>query len=141
MQRPITESILMRDVESTNSVLHSQSDMGIRLSIDDFGIGYSSLNYLRRFPINTLKIDKCFVNQLNANSDDATIVQAVISMGKSLHQRLIAEGVETQEQYAFLLAERCDERQGHYFGFPMVPQSLAAILKAGGSLIPAPEQG
>lgn len=133
----LTESILMRDVESTNSVLHSLSDMGIRLSIDDFGTGYSSLNYLRRFPINTLKIDKCFVNQLNANPDDATIVQAVISMGKSLHQRVIAEGVETQEQYAFLLAENCDEGQGYYFGFPMEPQSLAALLKAGGSLIPA----
>lgn len=133
----LTESILMRDVESTNSVLHSLSDMGIRLAIDDFGTGYSSLSYLRRFPINTLKIDQCFVNQLNANPDDATIVQAVISMGKSLHQRVIAEGVETQEQYEFLLAENCDEGQGYYFGFPMAPQSLAALLKAGGSLIPA----
>jgi diguanylate cyclase (GGDEF)-like protein len=137
----LTESILMRDVESTNSVLHSLSDMGIRLSIDDFGTGYSSLNYLRRFPINTLKIDQCFVNQLNANPDDATIVQAVISMGKSLHQRVIAEGVETQEQYEFLLAENCDEGQGFYFGFPLAPESLAALLKAGGSLIPASEQG
>ncbi|WP_214001002.1 EAL domain-containing protein [Arsukibacterium sp.] len=133
----LTESILMRDVDSTNAVLHSLSDMGIRLSIDDFGTGYSSLNYLRRFPIHTLKIDKCFVNQLNANPDDATIVQAVISMGKSLHQRVIAEGVETQEQYAFLLAENCDEGQGYYFGFPMAPQSMAALLEAGGSLIPA----
>ncbi|SNY44078.1 diguanylate cyclase (GGDEF) domain-containing protein [Arsukibacterium tuosuense] len=133
----LTESVLMRDVESTNSVLHSLSDMGIRLAIDDFGTGYSSLSYLRRFPINTLKIDQCFVNQLNANPDDATIVQAVISLGKSLHQRVIAEGVETQEQYEFLLAKNCDEGQGYYFGFPMAPQSLAALLKAGGSLIPA----
>jgi len=88
-----------------------------------------------------LKIDQCFVNQLNANPDDATIVQAVISMGKSLHQRVIAEGVETQEQYEFLLAENCDEGQGFYFGFPLAPQSLAALLKAGGSLIPASERG
>ncbi|WP_333606915.1 putative bifunctional diguanylate cyclase/phosphodiesterase [Arsukibacterium sp.] len=137
----LTESILMRDVESTNAVLHSLSDMGIRLSIDDFGTGYSSLNYLRRFPINTLKIDKCFVNQLSANPDDATIVQAVISMGKSLHQRVIAEGVETQAQYAFLLAEHCDEGQGYYFGYPMAPQSLALLLSAGGSLIPPSAQG
>jgi diguanylate cyclase (GGDEF)-like protein len=134
----LTESILMRDVESTNSVLHSLSEMGIRLSIDDFGTGYSSLNYLRRFPINTLKIDQCFVSQLNANPDDATIVQAVISMGKSLRQRVIAEGVETQEQYAFLLAENCDDGQGYYFGRPLTPQSLAVLLKAGGSLIPEP---
>lgn len=133
----LTESILMRDVESTNAVLHSLSDMGIRLAIDDFGTGYSSLSYLRRFPINTLKIDQCFVNQLNANPDDATIVQAVISLGKSLNQRVIAEGVETQEQYEFLLAENCDEGQGYYFGFPLAPQSLAALLKAGASLIPA----
>lgn len=137
----LTESILMRDVESTNTVLHSLSDMGIRLSIDDFGTGYSSLNYLRRFPINTLKIDQCFVSQLSTNPDDATIVQAVISMGKSLHQRVIAEGVETQEQYAFLKAENCDEGQGYYFGRPVAPQSMAALLKAGGSLIPASDQG
>lgn len=137
----LTESILMRDVESTNSVLHSLSDMGIRLSIDDFGTGYSSLNYLRRFPINTLKIDKCFVNQLHTNPDDATIVQAVISMGKSLHKRVIAEGVETQQQYEFLLAENCDEGQGYYFGRPLAPQSLAALLKTGDSLIPASKQG
>lgn len=136
----LTESILMRDVESTNSVLHSLSDMGIRLSIDDFGTGYSSLKYLQRFPINTLKIDKCFVNQLNANPDDATIVQAVISLGKSLHQRVIAEGVETQEQYEFLLAKNCDEGQGYYFGFPLAPESLATLLKTGGSLIPASDQ-
>ena len=133
----LTESVLMRDVESTNSVLNSLSDMGIRLAIDDFGTGYSSLSYLRRFPINTLKIDQCFVNQLNANPDDASIVQAVISLGKSLHQRVIAEGVETQEQYEFLVAEHCDEGQGYYFGFPMASQSLTALLQAGGSLIPA----
>lgn len=137
----LTESILMRDVESTNSVLHSLSDMGIRLAIDDFGTGYSSLSYLRRFPINTLKIDKCFVNQLNTNPDDATIVQAVIGLGKSLHQQVIAEGVETQEQYEFLLAENCDEGQGYYFGRPLAPQSLAALLKTGHSLIPASDRG
>jgi diguanylate cyclase (GGDEF)-like protein len=133
----LTESVLMRDAESTNAVLHALSNMGIRLSIDDFGTGYSSLSYLRRFPIDTLKIDQWFVNQLHASPDDATIVQAVISMGKSLHQRVIAEGVETQEQYAFLLAENCDEGQGYYFGLPLAPQGLAALLKAGGSLIPA----
>lgn len=136
----LTESVLMRDADSTNSVLHALSSMGIRLSIDDFGTGYSSLSYLRRFPINTLKIDQWFVNQLDASADDATIVQAVISMGKSLHQRVIAEGVETQEQYAFLLAENCDEGQGYFFGRPLAPQALATLLKAGSSLIPAPAQ-
>lgn len=109
LELELTESLLMQDAESSDSVLHALSDMGIKLAIDDFGTGYSSLSYLRQFPIDTLKIDQSFVNQMTSNADDATIVSAVISMGKSLNKHVIAEGVETPEQSAFLLALNCDE--------------------------------
>ncbi len=97
-------------------MLHALADLGIKLAIDDFGTGYSSLSYLRQFPIDTLKIDQSFVNHMTSNADDATIVSAVIGMGKSLKKQVIAEGVETPEQSAFLLALNCDEGQGYYFG-------------------------
>src|SRR5680860_1417556 len=118
----------MRDAEATNSVLQALAKLGVKLAIDDFGTGYSSLSYLRRFPIDALKIDQSFVNQMTSNPDDATIVSAVIGMGKSLQKRVIAEGVEAPEQYAFLLAQHCDEGQGNYFGCPMAAEALATIL-------------
>lgn len=127
----LTESVLMRDAESTNRSLHALAELGVKLAIDDFGTGYSSLSYLRQFPIDTLKIDQSFVNQMTRNPDDATIVSAIISMGKSLQKRVIAEGVETAEQYACLLARHCDEGQGYYFGRPMVAQAFAVLLQAG----------
>jgi diguanylate cyclase (GGDEF)-like protein len=131
LELELTESVLMRDAESADSVLRAISDMGVKLAIDDFGTGYSSLSYLRRFPIDTLKIDQSFVKQMSANPDDATIVSAVISMGKSLKQRVIAEGVETPEQYRFLRAQQCEEGQGYYFGRPVPAKSLATLLLAG----------
>nr|WP_295778571.1 EAL domain-containing protein [Rhodoferax sp.] len=102
----LTESVLIRNAEAARSVVHAIATMGVKLAIDDFGTGYSSLSYLQRFPIHTLKIDKSFVNQMTSNADDASIVNAIISMGKSPRQRLIAEGVETPEQHASLLAQR-----------------------------------
>jgi diguanylate cyclase len=127
----LTESVLMQDAESTHSTLHALSDLGVKLAIDDFGTGYSSLSYLQQFPINTLKIDQSFVNQMTGSPDDASIVRAVISMSKSLNQRVIAEGVETPEQYAFLQARDCDEGQGYYFSRPLPAEALAALLKTG----------
>jgi EAL domain-containing protein (putative c-di-GMP-specific phosphodiesterase class I) len=124
----------MRDAESTDAVLHALAYLGVKLAIDDFGTGYSSLSYLRRFAIDTLKIDQSFVNQMTSNPDDATIVSAVISMGKSLQKRVIAEGVETPEQHAFLLARQCDEGQGNYFGRPMTAEALASLLQTGTTL-------
>ena len=120
----LTESVLMRDAASADLVLRDLAALGIKLALDDFGTGYSSLSYLRQFPIDTLKIDQSFVNQLSSNADDATIVSAVISLGQSLKKRVIAEGVETREQYEFLLAQQCDEGQGYYFGPPMPADAL-----------------
>jgi diguanylate cyclase (GGDEF)-like protein len=135
LQLELTESVLMRDAASTESVLHALADLGIKLAIDDFGTGYSSLSYLKRFPIDTLKIDQSFVNEITSNPDDATIVTAVIAMGKSLRQSVIAEGVETKEQYAFLLTQQCDEGQGYFFGRPMAADALGVLLKTGISSI------
>jgi len=131
LELELTESVLMRDAASADSVLHALADLGVKLAVDDFGTGYSSLSYLRQFPINTLKIDQSFVNQITSNPDDATIVSAVISMGKSLKQRVIAEGVETAEQAAFLLAQHCDEGQGYFFGRPVGAEALAILLQTG----------
>jgi diguanylate cyclase (GGDEF)-like protein len=129
LELELTESVLMRDSESTGALLQAIADLGVKLAIDDFGTGYSSLSYLSRFPIDTLKIDQSFVTQMNGNPDDAAIVSAVISMGKSLKQRVIAEGVETPEQYAFLRAQNCDEGQGYYFGRPVPGEILATLLQ------------
>jgi diguanylate cyclase (GGDEF)-like protein len=131
LQLELTESVLMRDAESANSVLHALADMGVKLAVDDFGTGYSSLAYLKQFPIDTLKIDQSFVSHVASNPDDAIIVSTVISMGKSLKQRIIAEGVETPEQYEFLLGQHCDEGQGHYFCRPLESEALATLLKTG----------
>lgn len=127
----LTESVLIRDAAAAESVLHGIANLGVKLTIDDFGTGFSSLSYLKRFPIDTLKIDKSFVRQMTSNADDASIVNAVISMGKSLSQRIIAEGVETPEQHARLLALQCDEGQGDYFGRPVVAGTIASLLRTG----------
>ena len=127
----MTESVLMHDVESTNSVLCALAGMGVKLAIDDFGTGYSSLSYLSRFPINTLKIDQSFVREISGSGDDCTIVSAIISMGRNLKRHVIAEGVETREQQQFLLAHCCDEGQGNYFSPPLTADGFARLLQAG----------
>jgi diguanylate cyclase (GGDEF)-like protein/PAS domain S-box-containing protein len=131
LQIEVTESVLMADVESTNSVLHALKTIGVQLAIDDFGTGWSSLSYLRHFPIDALKVDKSFVQEITSGSGAAPIVSAVISMGKSLNHRVIAEGVETRAQLAFLQAEGCGEGQGYYFSRPLVAQQLARVLETG----------
>lgn len=131
LELELTESVLMRDAAATNRMLHTLADLGVKLTVDDFGTGYSSLSYLRQFPIDTLKIDQSFVHQMTSNSGDASLVSAVINMGKSLNQRVIAEGVETSEQHAILLTQQCDEGQGYYFGRPMLAVELAALLQTG----------
>lgn len=134
LQLELTESVLMRDVTRTDAVLHALSAMGIHLAVDDFGTGYSSLGYLRRFPIDTLKMDCSFVNSITHNTNDASLVSAMICMGKSLKQRVIAEGVETAEQAAFLLDQHCDEAQGFFFAYPMLAEELTPMLQSGFSV-------
>ena len=103
--------------------------MGMQLAIDDFGTGYSSLRYLQRFPIDTLKIDQSFVRDIGTNSDGATISSAVIGMGRNPRQRVIAEGVETHEQFAFLRTQQCGEGQGFHFSHPLSAEAFTLLLE------------
>jgi diguanylate cyclase (GGDEF)-like protein/PAS domain S-box-containing protein len=131
LELELTESILMHDVESSALVLEALKAMGVQLAIDDFGTGYSSLSYLKRFPIDTLKIDQSFVRDIVTHAGDATIVDAVIGMGRNLKQRVIAEGVETHEQLEFLQAHQCDVGQGFHFSHPVPAKDFARLLVAG----------
>jgi diguanylate cyclase (GGDEF)-like protein/PAS domain S-box-containing protein len=131
LELELTESVLMKRAESAASVLKALRASGVQIAVDDFGTGYSSLSYLRKFPIDALKIDQSFVRQITAAPDDTTIVTAVISMGRSLKLRVVAEGVETQEELEFLQVHHCDEAQGYYFSRPVLPQQFAKLLQAG----------
>ncbi|HXE38027.1 MAG TPA: EAL domain-containing protein, partial [Azonexus sp.] len=128
LELELTESILMYEAEASALVLEKLKAMGVSLAIDDFGTGYSSLSYLTRFPIDTLKIDQSFVHDIATNADDAAIVGAVIAMGKNLKQRVIAEGVETREQLAYLTKQQCDEGQGYLFSYPVSAGDFARLL-------------
>jgi EAL domain-containing protein (putative c-di-GMP-specific phosphodiesterase class I) len=127
----LTESVLMQHAESTASILQELKRTGVHLAVDDFGTGYSSLSYLRQFPIDVLKIDKSFVQQISGDPNDSAIVSAIIDMGKNLKQRVIAEGVETQEQLAFLQAHHCAEGQGYLFSRPLAAAQFAHLLQMG----------
>ena len=131
LELELTESVLMQNAEATASLLNELKAMGVRLAIDDFGTGYSSLSYLSRFPIDTLKIDQSFVWKMTSDSGDATIVSTIINMGKSLNQRVVAEGVERPEQLVFLQARHCDEGQGYHFSKPLCAGAFATVLEVG----------
>jgi EAL domain-containing protein (putative c-di-GMP-specific phosphodiesterase class I) len=130
LELELTETFLLQDSKSTAAVLEALKDMGVQLALDDFGTGYSSLSYLRRFPIDTLKIDQSFVHDLTTDADDASIVSAMIGMGKSLHMGVVAEGVQTHAQLAFLQEHACPEGQGYYFSQPLAADALAQLLGA-----------
>jgi len=129
LELELTETVLMQHAESTASVLGALKSIGVRLAVDDFGTGYSSLSYLKRFPIDSLKIDQSFVHDITSYEDDAPIVRAVLTMAKSLRQRVVAEGVETEEQMKFLRTHGCDDAQGNYFSKPVVAEHFAKLLK------------
>jgi EAL domain-containing protein (putative c-di-GMP-specific phosphodiesterase class I) len=129
LQIELTESSLVRHAESTVVTLQALKDMGVQLAIDDFGTGYSSLSYLRQFPINVLKIDQSFVHEISADPMGTSIVCAVISMGRSLGYRVIAEGLETEEQLVFLRTQRCSEGQGNYFSGPVGAAQFVRLLE------------
>jgi diguanylate cyclase (GGDEF)-like protein/PAS domain S-box-containing protein len=131
LELELTESALMKRVESTAAVLRTLKESGVRISVDDFGTGYSSLSYLRKFPIDSLKIDQSFVQQIGRGTDDAAIVTAVISMARSLKLRVVAEGVQTVQELEFLKAHQCDEAQGYYFSRPVPAPLFVNLLRAG----------
>jgi EAL domain-containing protein (putative c-di-GMP-specific phosphodiesterase class I) len=130
LELEITESHLMRDNKRTNATLASIKSLGVRIAIDDFGTGYSSLAYLKRFPIDSLKIDKSFVRDITTDRDDASIAAGIIGLGHKLRLDVIAEGVETEEQLAFLYKEGCDAIQGYLCGRPQPPDILPTTAKA-----------
>lgn len=136
LELELTESVVMQHPELAAEVLRELGSMGIQISIDDFGTGYSSLSSLRRFPINTLKIDQAFVRDCMVDSDDAAIVTAIISMARSLKLKVVAEGVETEEQLEFLRRQQCDLVQGFLLSRPMPADDLAHILTQGHQLLP-----
>jgi diguanylate cyclase (GGDEF)-like protein/PAS domain S-box-containing protein len=131
LELELTESVLMKRVARTAFILQTLRKSGVQVAIDDFGTGYSSLSYLRRFPIDTLKIDQSFVGQIASGDDDAAIVTAVIAMAQSLKLRVVAEGVETFEELEFIHAHHCEEAQGYYFSRPVPAEQFAKLLDEG----------
>ncbi|RFC40191.1 MAG: PAS domain S-box-containing protein/diguanylate cyclase (GGDEF) domain-containing protein [Candidatus Nitrotoga sp. CP45] len=134
LELEITEGVVMQDAEAAILLLEDMKAMGLKLSVDDFGTGYSSLSYLKRFPIDKFKIDQSFVRDLATDTDDAVIVSTIISMAHSLKLKVIAEGVETLEQLAFLKQQGCDEIQGYYFSQPICAEELTKLLSTGRGL-------
>ncbi|HXZ59633.1 MAG TPA: EAL domain-containing protein [Steroidobacteraceae bacterium] len=134
----LTESAVMSDAEESILILEAISSMGVLVSVDDFGTGYSSMSYLRRFPIDKLKIDRCFVEEMTRRSEDASIVRAIISLAHSLHLKVIAEGVETSEQLALLADLGCDQYQGFYFSPALTAEKFVSLVQQ--SLANQPEQ-
>jgi diguanylate cyclase (GGDEF)-like protein len=131
LELELTESVLMHNIKSTHSELNALADLGVNIAVDNYGSGLSSLRYLNEFPINTLKIDQSFVNQITNDSNHAAIVSSMITVAKNLKIRVIAEGVETPEAFAALQVENCDEGQGYYFSRPVGSEALATLLRTG----------
>ena len=136
LELEVTESVIMHDAQHVIADLQAFRDMGVSLSVDDFGTGYSSLSYLKRFPVDRLKIDQSFVRDLSTDADDAAIAQAIITLGHTMNLRVIAEGVETPEQLAFLRRNQCDEMQGYLLGKPMPADEFGKLLETGRTLAP-----
>ena len=136
----LTESAVMSDAEESILILEAISSMGVLVSVDDFGTGYSSMSYLRRFPIDKLKIDRCFVEEMTRRSEDASIVRAIISLAHSLRLKVIAEGVETPEQLALLADLGCDQYQGFFFSPAVAADQFTALVRQSQANRPAGEE-
>jgi diguanylate cyclase (GGDEF)-like protein/PAS domain S-box-containing protein len=137
LELELTESVLMEDTGASQTQLANLKDLGVRIAIDDFGTGYSSLSYLQRFPLDRIKIDRSFVRDLIQNSTEASIVTAIIAMAHELRLEVVAEGVETEEQYEYLRAEGCDVVQGYRIAQPMPPDRLEAMWRGRNENVPA----
>lgn len=131
LELELTEKVLMQDVEAGVDRLHALKAIGVQLAVDDFGIGYSSFSYLRRFPLDALKIDRSFIHDISSDPGAATIVRSVVDIGNSLHHRVVAEGVETPEQVRFLQRQGCSEGQGYFFCHPVIAKKFAEFMKFG----------
>ncbi len=129
LELEITEGFLAHNIEKTAQMLHELKDLGVNLSIDDFGTGFSSLNYLRKFPLKKLKIDQSFVRDITTNTDDANIAEAIIALGKSLQLEVVAEGVEEEGQLYFLRTHGCDQVQGFLVSHPLPAEELTPLLR------------
>ncbi|BDT68664.1 putative signaling protein [Comamonadaceae bacterium OS-1] len=129
LELELTESSLVQDSEPTTAILRALKDLGVHIAIDDFGTGYSSLSTLRRFPIDTLKIDQSFMQDIASGQGEVKLVNAIIAIGKSLDLRVIAEGIETQEQFTHLQTQGCAEGQGFYFSRPLAADIYAEVLR------------
>jgi EAL domain-containing protein (putative c-di-GMP-specific phosphodiesterase class I) len=134
LELELTESLFMHDVTHAVTLLHELKALGVALSIDDFGTGYSSLSYLRNFPIDVLKIDRSFVNDIATDADDAAIVVSIIALAHNLQLRVIAEGVESEQQLDFLRRHHCDEIQGYFFSRPLDALAIGQMLQEGKQL-------
>ncbi len=128
LELELTESAVMQDAETSVQIMRRLSDLGLRISVDDFGTGYSSLSYLRRLPLDKLKVDRSFIREIVTSRDDAEIVRAIVSLAHSLHLKVIAEGVETAEQLAFLRSLGCDQFQGFLCSPPVPPADFIGLL-------------
>jgi len=128
LELELTEGSIMKEPEKAIEKLNELRDLGIKIAIDDFGTGYSSLSYLKRFPIDTLKIDKTFVDDVTTNEDDAAIAKAIVMMGHALDITVIAEGVETPQQLEYLTSLGCDVIQGYLFSPPLSKDSFTELL-------------
>jgi diguanylate cyclase (GGDEF)-like protein len=127
----ITEGILMRSEASTFAILFELNELQIDLALDDFGVGYSSLSYLKRFPFSSLKIDRTFVQRVESDPEDAAVVRAIVTIARTLHMNIVAEGIESVDQYEHLRALGCDRGQGHYFARPMTAHAVSELLRTG----------
>jgi diguanylate cyclase (GGDEF)-like protein len=127
----LTERVLMENAESTAVLLEELKTMGVHLAVDDFGTGYSSLSYLRQFPIDVLKIDQSFIQKITSNLNDSTIIAAIIAMGRNLKHIVIAEGIETLEQVAYLQSQHCEEGQGFLLSPPVGAAQFGHLLETG----------
>jgi len=138
LELEITESMIMGNIDTAVQQLRAIKARGVRLAIDDFGTGYSSLSQIKRFPIDTLKVDRSFIRDIASDVEDQEITRAIISMGKTLSLSVVAEGVETGQQHGFLRNNACDEMQGYYFSKPVSPERFAELL---GQHVTAPVSG
>ena len=125
----VTESIVAEDIDKIIHIMEEVRELGIRFSMDDFGTGYSSLSYLKRLPIDEIKIDRSFVSELNHEENDQVMVSSILDMAKQFNLMVVAEGVETEEQFKFLQSKKCGIYQGYYFSRPLTDEGFRVFYK------------